>query len=75
MYSNLTDDGYKKKPSREAYNIQFAQGISTEDLITLLQYELLRARTADSEVTLPTSIVHDIKFRLGKYLKELGDIK
>lgn len=67
-------DGRNKKPPREAYNIQFAQGLSTKDLITLLQHELLRARTSDSEVTLPTSIVHDIKFRLNWYMKNHGEV-
>lgn len=64
----------KPKPSREAYNIQFAQGLSSEDMITLLQHELLRARTSDSEVTLPSSIVHDIKFRLVWYFKKHGEV-
>ena len=65
----------RQKTPREPYNIQFAQGISTGDLITLLQYELLRARTSDTEVMLPTSIVHDIKFRLGFYLKKHGEVE
>lgn len=63
-----------KKPPREAYNIQFAHGLSAEDMMMVLQHELLRARSTDSEVTLPSSIVHDIKFRLGWYLKRHGEV-
>ncbi len=72
---SLANPPRKQKPPREAYNIQFAQGISTCELITVLQHELLRARTSDSEVTLPSSIVHDIKFRLGWYLNEIGEVE
>lgn len=70
-----TRSSRKQKPPREAYNIQFAQGISTKDMLTLLQYELLRARNTESEVLLPQSIVHDIKFRLGWYLKNHGEVE
>jgi hypothetical protein len=63
-----------KKPPREAYNIQFAHGLSAEDMMMVLQHELLRARNTGAEVTLPTSIVHDIKFRLGWYLENHGEV-
>jgi hypothetical protein len=64
-----------KKPPREAYNIQFAQHLPTEELLVLLQYELLRARDRKQDVSLPTAIVHDIKFRLGYYLDNYGEVE
>jgi hypothetical protein len=67
-----------KKPPREAYNIQFAQGLSGEELLNILQYEILRARDKKqpgSEVALPTALVHDIKFRLKWYLERHGDVQ
>lgn len=66
---------YRKK-SRETYNIQFVNGLEDEAVLELLQYELLRARsrgTDSPEVTLPASLVHNLKFRLGWYMDRAGD--
>lgn len=70
--------GPPHKKSREAKNIQFAHGLSGRDLMTVLQHELLRARSRDPdcpEVTLPASLVHDIKFRLSQYISNHGEIE
>ena len=64
----------RTKPQRETLNIQFANTLPTEDLLTLLQYELLRARDKGEDVRLPQSIVHNIKFRLSKYFEANGEI-
>jgi len=70
-----TGERLNKKPPREAYNIQFANGLSGSELSNILQYELLRARASGTEVTLPVSIVHDIKFRLSWYRKRHGEVE
>ena len=65
-----------RKKSRETYNIQFVNGLEDEAVIELLQYELLRARSkgVDSpEVSLPASLVHNLKFRLGWYMDNAGN--
>jgi len=64
----------KREKSREAFNIQFAQGLDCHDLCSLLQYELLRARDKGGEVVLPCAVVHDIKFRLRFYRNEVGEV-
>lgn len=66
---------YRKK-SRETYNIQFVNGLEDEAVLELLQYELLRARsrgTDSPEVSLPASLVHNLKFRLGWYMDRAGE--
>lgn len=61
---------------RERRNIQFAHGLSSDEMILLLQHELLRARTQGplAEVSIPNAIVHDIKFRLSYYAKLFGEV-
>ena len=67
----------KEKPPRETINIQFARGLSSKELGTILQLELIRARSQKpqaTEVSLPTEIVHDIKFRLRYYARMFGEV-
>jgi len=67
----------KPKKNRDTVNIEFARGLSSEQLNTILQLELIRARgqkPAAQEVTLPTEIIHDIKFRLRYYAKLHGEV-
>jgi len=64
----------QKKPPRETYNIQFSQELPTYELITVLQYELLRARDQRKDVVLLQALVHDIKFRLSWYLEKHGEV-
>lgn len=64
------------RKNRETINIEFARGLSAEQLNTILQLELIRARTSsppEPEVTLPTQIVHEIKFRLNCYKEIYGE--
>lgn len=71
------NDGYRNKPSRKHININFARGLTSSELIAILQLELLRSRNQvpeASEVTLPAEIVHDIKFRIQYYSDECGEI-
>lgn len=64
------------KPPRETYNIQFVRELDTLDIAdVILQYELLRARDAKKEVSLPVEMVHDIKFRLKYYEERYGEIE
>jgi len=75
----MTEDSKgKKKPPRQAYNIQFAHGLSGESLLDIIQLELLRARSSDPpqpEASLPTPILHEIKFRLKYYLEKHGEVE
>ena len=67
----------KSKKNRKSVNIAFARGLSSTQLGTILQLQLLRARGAtpsSAEVTLPTEIVHDIKFRLRYYARLFGEV-
>ena len=67
----------RDKPPRETVNIQFARGLTAKELNTILQLELIRARSqkpAATECTLPTEIVHDIKFRLRYYAELHGEV-
>lgn len=69
--------GERYKPSRRHVNINFARSLSSSELIAILQLELLRARSQKpeaSEASLPTEILHDIKFRLTYYSEEAGEI-
>lgn len=71
------ESGYRPKPSRKHININFSRGLTSSELIAILQLELLRARNQTpeaSEATLPTEIIHDIKFRLQYYSDECGEI-
>ena len=71
------NDGYRNKPSRKHININFARGLTSSQLIAILQLELLRSRNQvpeASEVTLPAEIVHDLKFRILYYSDECGEI-
>ena len=70
----IGNDEEKSRRDREAKNIQFAQGSSSDDLINILQYELLRARTDGTEVRLSSALVHDIKYRLSWYRDEVGEV-
>lgn len=56
--------------------IKFARGLSSRELVMILQHELLRARSTipESQVHLPTELVHDIKFRLEYYARAHGEI-
>ncbi len=66
----------KTKP-RETVNIGFARSLSSSHLCTILQLELIRARSQKppaTEVNLPTEIVHDIKFRLRYYERFHGEV-
>lgn len=67
----------EKAKDRRTVNIMFARGLSTDQLNTILQLELIRARSTDppkTEVTLPTELVHDIKFRLRYYSSLYGEV-
>ena len=66
-----------RKPPREAYNIQFAQGLCGDAMLDIIQHELLRARSKKppTEATLPTAILHDIKYRLTWYLDKYGEVE
>lgn len=66
----------RPRKSRGKINIQFSRGLSSRDLNTLLQHELLRARscTPTQEVRLPAEIVHELKFRLRYYSEMHGSI-
>jgi len=67
----------KPKKNRDTVNIEFARGLSSEQLNTILQLELIRARGQKppaQEVTLPTEIIHDIKFRLRYYAQLHGEV-
>jgi hypothetical protein len=69
--------GERYKPSRRHVNINSARGLSSSELITIIQLELLRARGQKPEApeaTLPTEVLHDIKFRLQYYSEEMGEI-
>lgn len=71
------DGDRKKRKTRETVNIEFARSLSTRQLNTILQMELIRARgqkPAASEVSLPVEIVHDIKFRLRYYERFHGEV-
>lgn len=66
-----------KKPPRKSRNIQFARSLNSEQLTTLLQEKLLKARNSepeDQEVPLMTELVHDIKFRLTYYARLYGEV-
>lgn len=70
------------KANRKTINIQFARSLSPEEMNVILQLELTRARTKEEadqvkvtpEVTLPSELVHEIKFRLTYYSRTFGDI-
>ncbi len=67
----------KKRKARETVNIEFARSLSSSHLCTILQLELIRARSQKppaAEVTLPAEIVHDIKFRLRYYERFHGEV-
>ena len=72
------DGGTKgKNPPRQSVNIRFARGLSSKELLAILQLQLIRARNqkpAETEVTLPTEVVHDLKFRLRYYSERYGEI-
>jgi len=80
MQDRNEDDGYRgprRKPPREAINIQFARGLSSNELIALLQEKLIIARNQTpkaTEISLITELVHDIKFRLGYYARVYGEV-
>lgn len=67
----------KEKKDRRTVNIQFARSLTPDQLNTILQLELIRARSTDppkTEVSLPTELVHDIKFRLRYYSTLFGEV-
>lgn len=76
------DNTIRRKPSRKSVNIQFARGLTTDELNTILQLELTRARSKEEaddmkvtpEVTLPSELIHEIKFRMKYYGKTYGEI-
>lgn len=73
----LSREGQKDRPSRDKINIQFARSLSSNGLESILQLELIRARTQNppaTEVSLPTEIIHDIKFRLRYYSTMFGEV-
>jgi hypothetical protein len=66
-----------RKPERTTVNIRFARGLSYDQLNTILQLELLRARSQSppaKEVSLPTELIHDIKYRLRYYSENCGEV-
>lgn len=76
-YTPRNNNSGKIKRSRESVNIQFAQTLEEASLLDIIQNELLRSRAQSppsQETSLPTTLMHEIKFRLNWYFEKYGAV-
>jgi len=68
---------FNKPRNRDSINIKWARDLTSEGLEDILQHELLRARSSvppKTEVSLPTTLVHEIKHRICRYAELHGEL-
>lgn len=77
-FDSGTSKANRPKKNRSSINIEFARGLCADQLETILQHELLRARAAtppQREISIPTEIAHEIKYRLIWYFEKYGEVE